>query len=84
MASTILLLCAALAADQWLAPPSGGKYDDGFGRAVAVSNRLAVVGTPGASLWGDRCGDHPMRSAKRNGGGSIVDGRCVRQPNPPG
>lgn len=55
--ATPLLLCAALSAPQWVAPPSGGADNDGFGQAVAVSGNLLLVGSPGRSVWGYRAGD---------------------------
>ncbi len=47
----------AIAQSQWIGPPSGGADDDGFGRAVALSGNILLVGSPGRSVWGYRSGD---------------------------
>jgi len=53
----MILLSALVSEPVWIGPPSGGADDDGFGRAVAVSGQLLLVGSPGRSLWGYRAGD---------------------------
>ncbi len=55
--TTMLLLQALGSGPIWIDPPSGGANDDGFGRALAVSGNLLLVGSPGRSVWGYRSGD---------------------------
>ena len=57
MLAHLLALAVSTTTPIWLAPPDGGADDDGFGRAVAIAGNLALIGSPGRSVWAYRGGD---------------------------